>query len=64
MVYVCTRVLVRLINHMTFAIHTRTQASAGYSQLAEWSKRIEKLKEEIGTKEERWMELLELAESV
>lgn len=49
---------------MTIALHTRTQASAGYSQLAEWSKRIEKLKEEIGTKEERWMELMELAESV
>jgi hypothetical protein len=40
------------------------QTNAGFTQLAEWSKRIEKLKEEISAKEERWLELMEMAESV
>ena len=32
-------------------------------KLAEWQKRTESIQEEIDAKEERWMELMELAEA-
>lgn len=40
-----------------------SQSDAGYSQLAEWQKRMDSIQEEIEAKEERWMELMELAEA-
>lgn len=40
-----------------------SQSDAGYSQLAEWQKRMDAIQEEIDAKEERWMELMELAEA-
>ena len=36
------------------------QANAGFSELAEWAKRIEKLNSEIDQAESRWMELMEM----
>lgn len=39
------------------------QANAGYSQLSEWTTRLEKINAEIAAKEERWMELMERADA-
>jgi hypothetical protein len=38
------------------------QVGAGFGELSEWANRVEKINQEIEAKEERWMELLEIAE--
>lgn len=37
--------------------------NAGFSQLAEWASRLEKIEAEIAAKEDRWLELMELADA-
>lgn len=39
------------------------KVNTGYTQLAEWTARLEKINEEIAVKEERWMELMERADA-
>ena len=39
------------------------KVNAGFTELSEWTARLEKINDEIETKEERWMELMERADT-